>query len=67
MKFVHVDPQEAVKIHLDLKSRKSFGIHWGTFKLTLEHYLEPRETILQIVKDNPGMAPILVPNIGETV
>jgi len=67
MKFVHVDPEEAIKIHYDLKSKVSFGIHWATFKLTLEHYMEPKERIAQMVEENPGMAPFLVPNIGETV
>ena len=67
MKFVHVDPEEAIKIHYDLKSKISFGIHWAAFKLTLEHYLEPKERIVQMVSENPGMAPFLVPNIGETV
>ena len=32
----HVDPVEAVDIHLEIKSRKSIGIHWGTFKLSKE-------------------------------
>ena len=32
---------EAVEIHKDVKSKKSVGIHWGTFKLTTENYLEP--------------------------
>ncbi|XP_021344037.1 N-acyl-phosphatidylethanolamine-hydrolyzing phospholipase D-like isoform X1 [Mizuhopecten yessoensis] len=38
----HVDPAEAVQIHTDVKSRNSLGIHWGTFKLTYEFYLEPQ-------------------------
>ena len=67
MKFVHVDPEEAVKIHYDLKSKTSFGIHWGTFKMTPEYYLEPKERILQIAQENPGMAPFLLPNLGENV
>ena len=32
---MHVDPEEAIKIHYDLKSKMSFGIHWAAFKLTL--------------------------------
>lgn len=32
----HVDPDEAVQIHKDVKSRSSIGIHWGTFILTNE-------------------------------
>ena len=37
----HVDPEDAVNIHMDVGSRFSLGIHWGTFKLSDEHYLDP--------------------------
>ena len=30
-----------MEIHKDIRSKKSVGIHWGTFKLTTENYLEP--------------------------
>jgi N-acyl-phosphatidylethanolamine-hydrolysing phospholipase D len=29
----HVNEDEAVRIHLDLKSRLSMGVHWGSFRL----------------------------------
>ena len=32
----HVDPLEAVRAHLDLRSRHSLGMHFGTFQLTDE-------------------------------
>ena len=68
MKFVHVNPEEALKIHKDLNSKMSFGIHWATFKLTLENYMEPKNKILELTKDQKdNLAPFLVPNIGETV
>lgn len=41
MKDVHCNPEEAVKIHLDLRSKQSMGIHWGTFRLTEEDPVEP--------------------------
>ena len=48
MKDMHVNPEEAVKIHLDVKSRQSIGMHWGTFlNLTEEPLLEPPKLLLQ--------------------
>ncbi|XP_053114460.1 N-acyl-phosphatidylethanolamine-hydrolyzing phospholipase D [Hemicordylus capensis] len=41
MKYQHVDPEEAVRIHIDVKAKKSVGIHWGTFALANEYYLDP--------------------------
>ena len=30
------DPEQAVQIHMDVKSQKSIAIHWGTFALASE-------------------------------
>ena len=36
MQRQHVDPEEAVQIHLDVKSNKTIPIHWGTFSMAHE-------------------------------
>jgi N-acyl-phosphatidylethanolamine-hydrolysing phospholipase D len=41
MQSMHVDPHEAVQIHLDICSRQSVACHWGTFALTDEPLNEP--------------------------
>lgn len=41
----HVDPDEAVQIHRLIGSKKSIGVHWGTFPLGKEHYLAPRREL----------------------
>ena len=41
MKCQHVDPKEAVSIHVDIQCKQSIGMHWGTWVLTDEHVFEP--------------------------
>ncbi len=62
MTFVHVNPEEAVKAHLDLKSKKSMGIHFGTFQLTNESREAPMVDLAKArekfkIKENVFFAP----------
>ena len=41
MKDQHINPEEAVRAHLDLGSRLSLGMHFGTFRLTDEGIDDP--------------------------
>jgi L-ascorbate metabolism protein UlaG (beta-lactamase superfamily) len=41
MSPVHTSPEEAVKIHLDIKSQLSIGSHFGTFALADEGFEDP--------------------------
>ena len=52
MKYQHVHPGEAVEIHKDIASKKSIGIHWGTFKLTTENYIEPPAFLNSFLKNS---------------
>lgn len=41
MEPMHVNPEDAVKIHQDVGARLSVAMHWGTFRLTTEPLDEP--------------------------
>ena len=57
MRHHHMNPDEAVQVHLDVNSRKSVAMHWGTFILTDEQLDEPPKKLnaalkrLQIAQD----------------
>ena len=41
MHVVHMNPEEAVRAHLDLEAAHSIGMHYGTFRLTTEGIDDP--------------------------
>lgn len=68
MRASHTNPEEGVEMMNALKVKRAVPIHWGTFPLTLEPVMEPRERLVNAVKaanlDPSVFAPWL---IGETV
>ncbi len=67
MQRQHIDPAQAVQIHLDVQSRLSLGIHWGTFILTDEAIQQPPQDLAQALT-NADVDPERFPHwaIGET-
>ena len=62
MRLYHVNVDEAVKIHHDIQSRFSVGMHWGTFPLTAEPVMEPVQKLEQYQLDN-----FITLSLGETL
>ena len=51
---VHMNPDEAVRAHLDLRPRVSIGMHFGTFQLTDEAIDDPLHA-LERARTAPGV------------
>ncbi len=47
MQPIHVNPEEALKIHLDVQSAQSIGSHFATFPLADEGMNEPLEDLIK--------------------
>ncbi|MCX6147417.1 MAG: MBL fold metallo-hydrolase [Candidatus Kapabacteria bacterium] len=52
MSSVHISPKEAVKVHLEVKSKKSMGIHFGSFALADEGLEEPINDLNNSLSEN---------------
>ncbi len=67
MSSQHVDPDEAVRIHLDVLAIRSIGIHWGTFQLTDESLDEPPRALARAAQARGvGADAFTVSAIGQT-
>lgn len=68
MKNFHIDPFEALKIHSDVKSKKSIGIHWGTFILTTEPVDDPPQKLRwHMEKQGLDSMKFITPSHGEII
>jgi L-ascorbate metabolism protein UlaG (beta-lactamase superfamily) len=51
----HVNPEEAVRAHLDLRPRRSLGMHFGTFQLT-DEAIDAPVLALREARERAGLA-----------
>ncbi len=68
MKEAHMNPADAVQAHLDLHSKLSVGIHFGTFRLTDEGIDDPIHDLkaaLEQTQIDPSS--FIAPSLGQTV
>lgn len=67
MKPVHCDPAEAVRIHRDVRSRRSLAMHFGCFPLADDSYEQPMRDFLA-ARNAAGLddAEFALPAVGET-
>ncbi|MDN7124643.1 MBL fold metallo-hydrolase [Pseudidiomarina sp. 1APP75-32.1] len=68
MKPQHVNPAEALQMHLDIGARHSYAMHWGTYQLAAEGLAETHQDFTDALAsaelENPGFTRI---KIGETL
>ncbi|ORY82377.1 beta-lactamase superfamily domain-domain-containing protein [Leucosporidium creatinivorum] len=50
----HAHPEDAVKIHQDIRAKRSIGVHHSTWILSDEHYLEPPKELAR-AREQIGM------------
>ncbi len=67
MKVAHLNPEDAVEAHMDLNSKKSMGIHFGTFQLTYESIDQPVIDLKKALTNKQiSETDFIVPEFGKT-
>jgi len=65
MSPIHISPKEAVQVHLDVKSKKSVAMHFGTFPLALDGpERAPEELIDNLHKLDIDLQSFFIPDEG---
>ena len=62
---IHMSAEDAVRAHVDVRARRLFPVHWGTFNLAFHTWDEPiRRAVAAAQRER---VELLTPRIGETV
>ncbi|KAJ3321209.1 hypothetical protein HDV06_004552 [Boothiomyces sp. JEL0866] len=63
----HMDPDEACKVHMDIQAKYSIGVHWGTFMMSDEHYMDPPKDF-KLASEKYGLGKqVFTAHLGETI
>jgi L-ascorbate metabolism protein UlaG (beta-lactamase superfamily) len=68
MHVVHMNPEEAVRAHMDVEAERSIGMHFGTFQLTTEAIDDPVRELERACRAH-GVPPgrFRAPAFGESI
>jgi len=62
---IHMSVEDAVRAHREVRARRLFPVHWGTFNLAFHDWDEPIRRAVQAA--NASGVELLTPRLGEIV
>jgi L-ascorbate metabolism protein UlaG (beta-lactamase superfamily) len=62
---IHMSPEDAVRAHRELRARRLFPVHWGTFNLAFHAWDEPIRRTLAAARTS--QVEVLTPRVGEII
>lgn len=62
---IHVNPEQAVQVHRDVRGRVMLPVHWATFNLGIHAWIEPPERVLAAAR--AAGVTVVFPRPGEMV
>ncbi|MEC1526171.1 MBL fold metallo-hydrolase [Neobacillus niacini] len=62
---IHMQPEESVQAHLDVRGKTMMLIHWGAFTLAYHSWTDPVDRAIGAAEQKE--VNLIAPNLGETV
>jgi L-ascorbate metabolism protein UlaG (beta-lactamase superfamily) len=62
---IHMQPEESVQAHIDVKGKNMMLIHWGAFTLAYHSWTDPVERAIRSAQGKE--VNVIAPPIGETI
>ena len=62
---IHMAPEDAVRVHVDVRGQRMLPVHWATFNLAIHNWDEPIERTLVAARKR-GID-LVTPRVGEIV
>jgi L-ascorbate metabolism protein UlaG (beta-lactamase superfamily) len=62
---IHMDPKHAVQAHIEVRAKRMFPVHWGTFNLAYHAWDEPIKLAQKAA--SKAQIDLVTPRIGEFV
>ena len=62
---IHMTPEDAIKVHLEIRGKRMLPVHWATFDMALHPWDEPIKRALVAAEENN--VELVTPRIGDVV
>jgi len=62
---IHMDPEDAIKVHMEVKGKRMLPVHWATFNMAIHDWDEPIKRAVEAASENN--VDLVTPRVGEVV
>jgi len=62
---IHMTPEDAIRVHMDVKGKRMLPVHWATFNMAIHDWDEPIKRALKAAGENN--VDLVTPRVGELV
>jgi N-acyl-phosphatidylethanolamine-hydrolysing phospholipase D len=63
----HCDPADVIKMHMELGAKRTLGVHYATWILSDEGYLEPKNEVVSEAALNQVEGEVIPGEMGRTI